>query len=199
MIQWIQDSNDVRIPGHILVDRQPKEIKFFYPFYVIFIYLCLGISHSRYGLCLNWNSIYFVVKTLRDRDNLLNANQSITFFISLSIPIDIEFIIIMIMCSFSKENETKGPVKVVSSAYVINMNFSETLGISLTYKIQKKCAQDGFLWNTRFSTWYFGPNPFHVCILIFTCERIENIFPNIVSFKHPAYQWNCKRPYHNQH
>ena len=93
--------------------------------------LIFGISQSRNVLWLKWNNIYLVLETLRD--NLLTANQSVTFFISLSIPRDIESIV----CSWSKERETNGQMRVVSSAYVINVNFSEMVCISLTYKMKR--------------------------------------------------------------
>ena len=67
--------------------------------------LIFGISQSRNVLCLKWNNIYLVLETLRD--NLLTANQSVTFFISLSIPRDIESIV----CSWSKDSETDGQVR----------------------------------------------------------------------------------------
>ena len=40
--------------------------------------LIFGISQSRNVLWLKWNNIYLVLETLRD--NLLTANQSVTFF-----------------------------------------------------------------------------------------------------------------------
>ena len=93
--------------------------------------LIFGISQSRNVLWLKWNNIYLVLETLKVI--LLTANQSATVFISLSIPRDIESIV----CSWSKENESNGQVRVVSSAYEINVNFSEMVCISLTYKMKR--------------------------------------------------------------
>ena len=73
-----------------------------------------------------------------------------------------------LVCSRSIESETKWSVWVVSSAFVINVNFCKTVCISLTYKI------------IFFYIRYYGRNPFHVDILISTWETAAELTKRIV-------------------